>query len=58
MTPQEYDNLPQQVKDIVDTFNEELDAYAECKRLIKELNSIGWTADYYLDGILFDIKQL
>jgi len=53
----EYDKAPQNVKDILDTYDENIDGYLECKRIINELNLIGWTADYYLDGILFDLKK-
>lgn len=51
MTAEQYDNAPQEVKDILDTFNEEKDSYKECERIIEELNKIGYTADYYLDGV-------
>ena len=58
MTPQEYDNAPQEVKNILDSYNENEDSYKECERIIKELNLIGWTADYYLDGVLFDLEHI
>ena len=58
MDATQYDNAPQEVKTILDTYNENKDSYAECERIIKELNVIGWDADYYLDGILFDLTKL
>lgn len=58
MEAKEYDNLPQEVKAILDTYNEHKDAYKECERIIEELNKIGYTADYYLDGVLFDVKRI
>lgn len=58
MEAQEYDNAPQEIKDILDTFNEDKDTYKECNRIIKELEKKGYTADYYLDGILFDLKPI
>lgn len=58
MTAEEYDNLPENVKDILNTFDEDLDSYIECERIISELNLIGYTAEYYLDGVLFNITPL
>ena len=58
MTARQYQNLPQNVKDIVDSFDEDLDSYMECERIISELNLIGYTADYYLDGVLFNVVPL
>lgn len=58
MTPEEWDALPQQIKSIVGTFNEDEDAYKECRKLNKRLELVGWTCDYYLDGVPFDIKPI
>ncbi len=44
--------------DILNSFNEDADAYAECKRIVSELESIGWTAEWGLDGELYDLKQI
>lgn len=54
-----YEYLPKKVKDVVDTFDDNsCDLYSECRRIVQRLNEIGWTADYYLDGALFDIKPI
>lgn len=58
MTAEDYDNLPENVKDIINSFDEDLDSYIECERIISELNLIGYTAEYYLDGVLFNITPL
>lgn len=58
MTAEEYDNLPENVRDIINSFDEDLDSYIECERIISELNLIGYTAEYYLDGVLFNITPL
>ena len=55
---EEYDLLPDNVKAIMDTFNQELDSYKECNRLLNEVEKIGWTFDYYLDGIPYNFKQI
>ena len=59
MTAEEYENLPQEIKNIVNSFgsdNKEL--YAECNRIQKELEQKGWTCGYGLDGMVYDVKQL
>ena len=58
MEAEEYDLLPNFIKSIVNTFDENKDHYSECKRIVNELNIIGWTADYDLSGTLFDIKKI
>lgn len=59
MGPQEYDNLPENIKEIVDSYNEDCkNPYRECARIVKELEQNGWTADYDLSGQLFDIEKL
>lgn len=57
-TKEEYDLLPQEAKDIVDTFDENGDAYFECGRIINKLKTIGWTADFDLSGTLYDFKKI
>lgn len=53
----EYDELPKDIRQIVDTFDDSVEGYQECNRIISELNKVGWTADYYLDGVLFDFRK-
>jgi hypothetical protein len=53
----EYDILPQNVKDILDKY-EECESYEECSKLVKELETIGWTCDYYLDANPFDFRRV
>jgi hypothetical protein len=57
MTAQEYMSLPQSVKDILSTFNTDADGYAECARIEKELELIGWACEYGLDAELFNITK-
>lgn len=53
----EYDDLPKEVIDIVDTYEESGDLYGECRRIKFELEKIGWTCEYGLDGDIYDIKE-
>jgi len=59
MTAQEYNTLPQHVLDIIYLWDDNNpNPYDECRRTITMLNKIGWTADYGLDGVLFDVQPL
>jgi len=58
MTAEEYENLPQEIKNIVDSWDDNKDLYAECNRIQKELEQKGWTCDYGLDGMVYDVKQV
>lgn len=42
--------LPQEAQNILDTFDFKNDPYKECNKIVKELNAIGYDAEYYLDG--------
>ena len=54
----EYDTLPQHIKDIVDSWDDNKDLYQECSRIKCELEINGYTCDYGLDGQVYDIKPL
>ena len=58
MEAEEYDLLPDNVKNIVDSFNEDKCSYKECARIQNELEAIGWTCDSGLDGIVYDVVKL
>ena len=58
MTAQEYDNLPEKIKNIIDTWDDNLNLYSECNRIQKELETKGWTCDYGLDGMVYDVREL
>lgn len=57
MTPEQYEKLPQKVKDVLDTYVEEGDLYEMSSKVIKRLNKIGWDADMDLAGELVDIRR-
>lgn len=54
----EYDSLPIEIKDILNTFDEGRDAYKECERIIGAMVAKGYSADYGLDGILHSFTKL
>lgn len=51
-----YELLPKQVTDILDTFT--VNTYAECERVKKELNKIGYTFEYYLDAEPYNLHKI
>ena len=58
MTAKEYELLPDPVKNIVDSWDEDMELYAEAKRIRRELEVIGWTCEYGLDGMIHTVRQL
>ena len=58
MTAEEYDNLPQEIKSIVDSWDDNESLYVECNRIQRELEEKNWTCDYGLDGMVYDVKEL
>ena len=59
MKTQEYDTLPQHVQDILYLWDDNNpNPYDECRKTITMLNNVGWTADYGLDGMVYDVKNL
>lgn len=54
-----YDVLPTEVKLILDKHQENWDdTYENCSNLKAELETVGYTIDYYLDGTPFNLKKL
>jgi hypothetical protein len=55
---EEYDALPQIVKDVLDRFSTDENDYESCGKLVDALNKIGWTCDYYLDAEPYDLRRI
>lgn len=54
-----YDELPEEVRDILNAFNEAKEEnYEDCAKLVEDLEKIGYTCEYYLDATLFNLKKL
>jgi hypothetical protein len=59
---QYYTFLPTAVKEEIDLFNrrievEAIDSYKACSLLINSLEKNGWTCEYELDGIPFNLRK-
>ena len=55
---EEYDFLPEEVKMVWDSYDENKDGYEECKRILEECNKIGWTFEYGLAAIPYDFRKI
>ena len=53
-----YNELPQEVKNILDEFTENGPTYDNCEILVEKLNAVGYTCEYYLDAQPFNLKKL
>lgn len=53
-----YEEQPQEVREILSRYElEELD-YIECENLLKELNAVGYTFDYYLQAEPYNLRKI
>lgn len=58
MTEQNYLELPLEVQSVINTWDDNEELYAECRRIQLELNDIGWDCDYGLDGEISVVMPL
>jgi len=56
----DYDNIPPEVKKILDKHEDafEDEDYRGLEQAKKELEDIGYTFDYYLDGVAYDLRPI
>lgn len=52
-----YDELPTKVLTLIEGLDDAL-SYKDCEALLKELNDLGYTCEYGLDGILYNLQKL
>jgi hypothetical protein len=53
-----WDAIPENVKNVLIKYNPSEMSYESCKKLTQELNEIGYTIDYYLDAIPFNLQKI
>lgn len=51
-----YQILPANIQQVLSTFKEE--TYDECGRLLSELKAFGYTFEYYLDAVPFNLTKI
>lgn len=52
------DTLPQEVQEVLEKHSSMENSYEDCNKLIVELEAVGYTCDYGLDGVPYDLKQI
>jgi len=52
-----YETLPQEVQDVIEKYGE-VDTYTQCNNMLKELTALGYTFDYYLDAVPFNLQKI
>ena len=57
MMAESYEALPQNIKDIVDSWDDNKDLYKECARIVDELEAVGYTAEYGLCGEIHSVMS-
>lgn len=57
---EDYENIPPEVQAILDKYSEGIEEgnYQELQKAVDELNSIGYTFEYYLDGVPYDLRPI
>lgn len=50
--------LPSEVQDLIDEFSNSENDYADCKKLVLELNKIGYDCDYGLDAQPYNLRKI
>jgi hypothetical protein len=49
--------IPVEIAVILNSFNDNEDSMIECARILEEIEVLGYTYDYYLDGVPCDLRQ-
>jgi hypothetical protein len=52
------EKIPQEVNKILDKYREGEYTYTELQKLQAELQKVGFTFDYYLDAIPYNLREL
>lgn len=52
------ETLPEEVQDIINSMDDGGDDYKELSRIVEELKPHGYTFDYYLDAIPYNLRKL
>ena len=53
-----YNKLPEDVKAIIESKDDNEDGYKELSRIAKELKEIGWYMDYYLNEEITELRPI
>lgn len=53
-----YEELPEAAKEILKKFEDFDLTYTGCESLLKELEKVGYTFEYYLDAVPFNLTKI
>jgi hypothetical protein len=54
----DWENLPEEVQAILDKYRDWENDYRVCEELLKELKAVGYTFEYGLDAVPFNLRKL
>lgn len=57
---EDYENIPPKLQEVLDKHQEAFEngEYRDLEKALKEVNSIGYTFEYYLDGQAYDLRKI
>ena len=55
---EDYESLPVKVLDILCDYDQLEQSYNTCKELVSKLESVGYTCDYGLDAVPFNLTEI
>lgn len=50
--------IPSEVQAVLETFNEDADPYWELERILTQVEKLGYTFDFYLDGEPYGLRPV
>lgn len=53
-----WESLPVEVLELIDNFNEREQTYKTCKELLSDVNKYGYTFEYGLDAVPYNLQKL
>ena len=55
----DHEKLPQHVQDILEKHGEDWDdSYDNCRAMLKDMEAVGYTFEYYLDAVPYDLRRM
>ena len=55
---EQYETLPAEVNDIIADFDHLGQSYNNCAKLVEKLNKVGYTCDYGLDAVPYNLRKI
>lgn len=55
---EDYDNLPDDIKAVLDAHSEDDQNYQNCEILLAECEALGYTFEFYLDAVPFNLRRI